>query len=160
MLTQDRIKNLIYYNASTGEVSWTDEYASKRRKPGSVYYLNNGYGRVSIEGKHYYLHRLVWCYHYGAFPSEQIDHIDGNKLNNRIENLREVTHADNQKNRNMIKTNKTGIMGVSKIASGYRAYITVDDRQVHLGHYIDFFEACCARKSAENKYGFHPNHGR
>jgi hypothetical protein len=99
---------------------------------------------------------------YGEWPNHEIDHINGDSLDNRICNLRDVTSQGNNRNMSLAKTNTSGVCGVryKKDRSKWVALITLNNRQTHLGYYQDFFEAVCARKSAERKYGFHENHGR
>lgn len=122
----------------------------------------NGYIQIYENFKWVYLHRKIFTEKNGIIPDGmQIDHINGITDDNRIENLRCVTQKQNQQNRKMPKTNKSGIVGVSiTIHNKWYATIWKDGKQISLGIYLDFFEAICARKSAEIKYGFHKNHGR
>ena len=91
-----------------------------------------------------------------------MDHINGNRRDNRIENLRVVTVAENNKNLKTFKTNKSGRMGVhfDKSCRRWRAYIRYNGKRRHIGLYGSFEEASKARAKAEIKYGYHPNHGR
>lgn len=93
MITQQQLQNL--YDYVDGQLKF--KHSRGKRKTGSYAgsIKPDGYWRVYINGKGYYLHRLIWMYHYGYFPNE-IDHIDRNKSNNTIENLRAVTHKENQ----------------------------------------------------------------
>ena len=105
--------------------------------------------------------RLSWmCYHQSAVPDGLvIDHINGDTMDDSYENLRACTSADNSRNR-MCNSNLL-IPGIVVQKNGlYTAYIGFNYRSIRLGLFDDFFEACCARKSAENKLGFHENHGR
>ena len=105
----------------------------------------------------------VWEEVNGPVPEgHEIDHINGDRTDNRIDNLRLVTRQDNMRNAKVYKTSKTGVPGVcwSKAKQRWRAYVVDSYKQTHLGYYTDWFEAVCARMSANNKYGFHPNHGR
>ena len=72
-----------------------------------------GYRYIQLAGKKYAAHRLVWLIEHGSFPKLFIDHIDGNKLNNKIENLREATSKQNNENKGVPKNSKTGVRGVS-----------------------------------------------
>lgn len=126
----------------------------------------NRYVRVGICGLELYAHRVVFEMYYG-FEPDNIDHINGNGLDNRPCNLRSVSTRINNMNLRKRSNNSSGITGVSfdKRKSRLRSYINVKEenkktRQIFLGYFDDFFEACCARKSAERKYGFHLNHGR
>lgn len=118
------------------------------------------YRCVNIFGKSYMAHRIVWLYHYGDWPRGCIDHINGNGLDNRIENLRDVDARENARNRPTPRNNKSGIAGVRVRGKGWNARISIGNKLKDLGAFKDFFSACCARKSAEVIYGFHENHGR
>ena len=72
----------------------------------------DGYGRVTFKGKRVYLHRLAWLLHYGEWPQNQVDHIDGDRTNNSITNLRDVDHTANAQNVHVAK-GRTGLLGVS-----------------------------------------------
>ena len=121
-----------------------------------------GYRVMGIQGKRFYAHRLAWLWVYGKFPSKEIDHINGNRLDNRIPNLRDVTKQENRKNQKIHKKNTSGVMGVywSKDRKIWRVKISCNKKQLHIGCYKEFDDAVEARKEAERKYGFHPNHGR
>lgn len=90
-----------------------------------------------------------------------IDHINHDKTDNRIENLRQVTHSENHKNRKYRK-NTSGCTGVNiyKRTGKWIVTIAIEGVGTNLGYYSDFFEACCVRKSAEVQHGYHLNHGR
>ena len=103
-------------------------------------------------------HRAAWALHYGEWPNV-IDHINGDRADNRIANLRSVDKAENAKNRRMHPANKSGALGVIAHRKGWRAYITHKYQQIHLGVFPTKDEAIAARREAEAKYGFHANHG-
>jgi hypothetical protein len=113
-----------------------------------------------VNGREYKAHRLIWLLVHKAWPENQIDHIDGNGLNNRIENLRDVTNAENARNRKKQKNNESGHTGVRRERGKWRAVIEVSGREIYLGLFINLEEAVAARKAAEAKYGFHANHGK
>ena len=106
--------------------------------------------------------RLVWLWHHGAFPRNQIDHINGDTGDDRIENLRDVVQVENMRNAKLYKRNKTGLPGVRwrEDRQKYYAYIGVKGNLINLGLFDNLLDAARARKSAENRYGFHENHGR
>jgi len=114
---------------------------------------NNGYLRVQISRKLYYVHRLIFMMHYGYFPKE-IDHIDGNPQNNKIENLREATHSQNNKNLAIKKNNTSGFSGVCfcKTRKKWSAQIVIDGKRKTLGRFENKEEAVLCRKMAEIKY--------
>ncbi|MCT4654251.1 MAG: HNH endonuclease [Cohaesibacter sp.] len=119
---------------------------------------------ISIRGKEHSIkaHRLVWAWHHGEWPSGILDHIDHNKLNNRIGNLRIVSNLESAKNHPRRKDNTTGVTGVYRIAKRdkWRVLINHDGNLTHVGYYSTLSEAIAARKAAEKVLGFHPNHGR
>jgi len=163
MVTQEKIRELFNYCPDSGIFTWAVSTCN-RVKVGDVAgtKTTNGYMQVMVGGQRYYVHRLIWLYHYKEWPKNQIDHIDGSPDNNRINNLRDVTNEENTRNRKTPNTNISGVIGVfhRKLDKKWTAQITVNDKNVFLGRFHDFFEACCARKSAELKHGYHPNHGR
>lgn len=134
-MNQDEVRQLFEYEPDTGML---------RRKGGRKAYPWRGAGRgrrylrTTVNGRSYYLHRLVWLYHWGE-PPEMIDHIDGDPGNNRIENLRECCNASNQYNVPARKHNTTGAKGVVFHAKSrgkpWQARITVAGRKVSLGYH-------------------------
>ena len=122
MLTQSELMELLDYNQKTGEVS--ARVASGKRKTGPIGTTNtNGYLVVIIRGRQYRLHRLAWFLTHGTWPKE-IDHINGNKADNRLANLRECTRSQNQANRNgMMSTNSSGFRGVSRSGRRWQAFV-------------------------------------
>ena len=122
---------------------------------------HRGYLDIKIDRKKHRAHRLAWLYMTGEWP-DVTDHINGNKIDNRIKNLRSTTQEQNAKNTKVRSNTRFGILGVSwrKDINKYSACISSNGVWVKLGHYQSFFDACCARKSAELKNGYHENHGR
>ncbi|WP_145574135.1 HNH endonuclease signature motif containing protein [Yersinia alsatica] len=123
---------------------------------------SSGYLQAMILGKNRMIHRIIWEMNNGPIPEGiQVDHIDHNRTNNRIENMRIVTHQQNNQNRTIPKNNTSGACGVGWRQSEKKWYakITVNGKPKHLGRFKDVNDAISARKAAEAKYGFHPNHG-
>lgn len=122
---------------------------------------NNGYYSGSIFRKKYLAHRVIWLLYTGEWPLEEIDHINGDRRDNRISNLRPVSHTENARNQRLNKKNTTGAIGVGfyKKTGKWEASIKIGGRKSHLGLFDDFDSALLARKVAEAKYGFHKNHG-
>lgn len=108
------------------------------------------------------LHKAIWIYHNGDSEGFDIDHINGNTLDNRIENLRMVTHQKNTQNATLRKDSKTGHTGVTldKISGKWHARIKVNYESIHLGRYENIEDAIEARRLANIKYKFHKNHGK
>ena len=164
-LTQARLKSLLSYNPETGDFTWL--VGGRRRRLGEIaggprcVGSEKFYVVIGIDGKLYYAHRLAWLYIYDAWPKNGIDHVDQNSLNNRLSNLRDVTHSENHKNQKMSKNNSSGVMGVhfDNKSQKWRAQIHVNGKSIHLGLFELKADAIAARRNAEVKYGYHPNHG-
>lgn len=164
MISYDEANRLLSYDPETGIFRWK-VYRSHNAMAGMIAGNKrnaDGYIRIRVKGKFYYAHRLAWLLTHKKFPAIHIDHIDHDTANNRISNLRAASRVDNGRNRPLQKTNKTGLHGVFwwKPRKTWRAEIVVNNKNKFLGTYKDFFEAVCARKSAENQFNYHPNHGR
>ena len=144
-------------------------YGGRIAKAGAIATSKNGNGYLEVKFRRngrqitYYAHRVAWLLYYGIDPgANEIDHIDQDPTNNRIGNLRLVSHGDNMKNQRKRSDNTSGITGVHwhKGTGKWRAYIHKDGKILHLGLFEDKFEAICVRKSAENRFGYHENHGK
>lgn len=140
MITQERLKELFDYQDGNliRKVSRGRGESSQRWPVGSIAgnKTTGGYFLTSIDYHLYKLHRLIWLWHYGSLPEKEIDHIDGNPSNNRIENLREATPGENRQNQKRArKNNKLGFQGVYKVKRKYRASITKDRKSHHLGYF-------------------------
>lgn len=158
-ITQEYIKSILTYNPNTGKFIWRrKKWGHKGKEAG---YINpNGYRVIMIDNKNYGASRLAWLFHYGEFSKKQIDHINHNRSDNRIENLREVTNQQNQMNRTFTG-NTTGFIGVywDKNRKKYAPKIKVNQKVINLGRYDSIEEAIAMRLCAESVYGFHINHG-
>lgn len=162
MLTQARLKELLHYDPETGIFTRKTKYTNMDVGDISGGIDNTGYIRIYTAGKRYKAHHLAWLYVYGCLSPIQIDHINHDRSDNRICNLRAVSHRENQLNQSIPKNNKSRIVGVhwDKRRNQWIASIRVNYKLITLLSRKDFFECCCARKSAESKYGFHENHGK
>lgn len=131
MVTQAQLHELFDYDADTGHL--IRKVARQSVKVGDIAgtITNRGYRHISINGRNYQAHRLVWFYHHGEWPNRQIDHIDRDKLNNRIENLRDVSCSINQLNKT--KSNSTGYAGVARHRGRFKAHIGISGKLAHLG---------------------------
>jgi hypothetical protein len=111
-----------------------------------------GYIHVKIKAKAHKAHRLVFLYHHGYLP-EFVDHIDGDKSNNRIENLRLATYSQNQHNRKLCSTNTSGVKGVywDKRKKKWRGRIESMGKKIHVGYWDTLEEAEAAMTIARNK---------
>lgn len=100
-----------------------------------------GYRRIYYERKQHYVHRVVWYLHHGMWPDMDIDHKDGNKLNNQIDNLRLATDSQNLRNQRKIK-------GYHKVGDRWRAQYSLDNKVYHIGLYDTELEARAAYDAA------------
>lgn len=150
------------YDPQTGVVYWRKPLSRKHKPGDSAGWVSHGYRRVTFKGARLAEHRVAWLLFYGCWPLHEIDHINQNKLDNRISNLRDVPKALNQKNTRLPTNNTSGVQGVCWIErdAAWSAVINDNGKTIYLGYFKDFFDACCARKAAEPKYGYHINHGR
>ena len=152
MLTQERLKELLDYDPESGLFIWKVR-TSTHVKPGdhTSACSSHGYRVIGINRRLYFAHRLAWMYVYGEWPVTQINHIDRNRANNALANLRLATSAENLQNSSRRSDNTSGCKGVHwwSLRGVWTAYINVGGKRTSLGHYPDFFAACCARKSDE-----------
>ena len=134
-LTAQRLRELLDYDPLAGVFTRKMRNANCVRV-GQVagYTRPNGYVCIRVDGKSYLAHRLAWMYSNGEWPAGVVDHIDGNTSNNRIANLRDVPHASNMQNQRAAQAHSiSGILGVSRVVSGWKARITVGGKKVNLG---------------------------
>lgn len=159
MLTVDKLNDLFY--EVDGVFFWKENRGYNLVKDKEAGYLfRDGYKRVKIEGKMYTIHRLIFLKHYGYFPVE-VDHVNNNKIDNRIENLREVTRCQNQWNRLVMKNSKTKVKGVYPHINGkFSAEIRQHGKKYYLGLFDTIEEATkrVQKKREELHCGF-VNHG-
>jgi len=159
----DELRKRLSYCPDSGKLTWR-AVGNNRIKVGAEagHLAKRGYRQVSIRGRNYQAHRVAWALHHGAWPAAQIDHRNGVRDDNRIENLRVVTNTENARNQKLGVNNTSGRVGISWIESArkWRASIGRDGRRISLGRFTDFAEACAARDAADLAHGFHPNHGR
>lgn len=157
ILTPAEIKELFNYDPETGSLSW------RARGMGRVVgkHLTRkdtlGYVTVRVLGTAYLAHRLAWAHFYGTNPTQTIDHINRNKGDNRILNLRQVTQKQNLENITTDRRNKSGVRGVhwSESHRKWRAAIQHDSVAYRLGWFDRMEDAVAARKLAEQKYFTH-----
>ena len=153
--SQEELHRLFEYKE--GNLYW-------RIKPGKRIKIGNkagclhhtGYLAVVTNSVQYRMHRIIWCYHFGPIADTlEIDHIDGDKTNNMIENLRLATRSQNKfNNKRANRNSKSNILGVSwyEAKSKWRAQIRINYKKIHLGYFVNQEDAIAARKAAELQY--------
>lgn len=161
-ITQTKLKEYLNYNPITGNLTW-------RKRPSKNIHLHtragtldkNGYRYISLLGKRYPEHRLIWCLVHGQFPDGDIDHINQIRDDNRLENLRVVSKAENARNRTR-KDSKLDEVGIwwCRTRKRYVAEITKNGKKVYQKSFKDIDEAIKQRKLKSIELGFHENHGQ
>lgn len=159
MVTQDRLKKLLSYDPLTGLLSWNE--TRRTRKNGCVAgnLRPDGYRRIQVDKKLYYAHQLIWLWVYGEIPSQEVDHINRDRDDNRLCNLRLAKPGENSQNKARYKTNTSGCAGVgwNTKAGKWQARIMHKGKSIHLGYHETLEEAAAARAAAKAKYHtFHP----
>ena len=156
ILTQERLKELLSYDPETGV--FVRVKSSGPAKIGAVAgtFHPAGYLHIQINGAKFLSHRLAWLYMIGAFPPDQIDHINRNKKDNRFVNLRAATHSENMHNQPKPKNNTSGFKGVAyhKQHKKWHASIRINNVLKHLGDFFTPEEAGAAYLAAQRIY--HP----
>jgi len=160
MISAERVRERLSYDPATGVVSWRSlhKMANKKFKVGDPagYWTGVTPKRLTIllDGKPYLAHRLAWVLHYGVWPDGFVDHKDGNPANNRIDNLRIATPAENARNAKCKRSSRSGVKGVEWHAQTgkWRARIQTGGRNKHLGLFDTIEAARKARNEAAEKY--------
>lgn len=149
--TVDRVRELFSYDHETGLLRWRRVHRLAHlegRIAGRL--CSKGYRRVALDKRTFTAHRLVWLHVYGYWPESIVDHINGDKLDNRVANLRLATNAENCRNRGAQSNNTSGHKGVGwhKRDRKWQAYIAVDGRQKCLGNFDTLDDAAAAYRAA------------
>ena len=171
-LSYQQFKELIKYEPDTGDLFWlprNDKYVhhtrvnswntrNANRKITTI--DSKGYLQINVLGKMYRGHRVAWFLHYGEWPN-LIDHINGVRDDNRIDNMRSVDVQKNHLNQKQSSKNTSGVTGVyfNRKRGTWCAQMKFNNHTYHLGSSKDFFEDICLRKSEERKLGFSLEHG-
>lgn len=156
--TPEQLRQYVTVSLETGCIFWRNKHSGR---PISQYKTAKGYKQFTLDGKTYLSHRVIWAVHYGEWPEGQVDHINGDRSDNALSNLRVVTASENARNRQRPdgRTGKVGVTYYPKVQK-WRAQIGYEGRKISLGYFDDFKSAVQARVEAERKYGFNKNHAR
>ena len=154
MITQEQLKELLDYNQDTGAFTWKANRGIRVKsgdKAGSL--QKTGYIHLKLNSVAYLAHRIAWLYHYGYIP-KYIDHINRDRTDNRIENLRECSLSQNQWNRTKNKNNTSGTKGVSwnKKMNKWLVQFKVNNKNKYFGYFKDLEFAQLVASEAYSKY--------
>lgn len=146
-----------YFSSNWSYLVWNKVYANKPITCKN----HHGYLCTSIFGSKYLLHRLVWKLVFNEEPSD-LDHVNGVRDDNRLQNLRVVNHQENMRNMRKVAANSSGHAGVYKHTQNGRwvAQISVDNKTRYLGIFDSIEDAITCRRKAELMYNFHDNNGQ
>ena len=154
MITQEIVKH--YFELKDDCLYWKNVVHLNQskligQKAGFIH--STGYRHITFMGKQHKAHRLIWLYVYGYLPKE-IDHINGDRQDNRLENLREVTRSQNQLNKSLAKNNTSGTKGVSwhKKSKSWTVRLSVNKQSKNIGYFKDLELAELVAIEARNKY--------
>ncbi len=153
MLTNDRVSEFLTYDPIGGEFRWRVS-RRKGRPSGDIAGStdSHGYRQVCIDGRKYLAHRIAWLVVYGEWPTHEIDHINGDKTDNRIANLRRATrHLNTQNIRAARRDSQNGLAGVMQRGRRFGARITANGAVHFLGMYDTPEQAHAAYLSAKRR---------
>ncbi len=177
LITPDMLREAMIYDPDTGMLYWKERPLEHFKGTNAFGMWNTryagkpalnctnkryGYKEGNFMGFQHRTHRVAWAIYHGEWPKQYIDHINGDRADNRLCNLRDVSKSDNHKNMSLASHSTSGVIGVSwnKKLGKWAAYIYDSGKRNHLGVYASKEEAVAARKAAETELGFHKNHGR
>ncbi len=161
MITQEQVRKLFKYSEKTGELIRRKTINGRSLAGSSAGHINAGYMRTGIDGKHYRNHRIIFLYHHGYLP-DYVDHIDTDKLNNRIENLRKCTAAQNCMNAKKHLDNTVGVKGIykHKRSGKFVARFSHNGNRINVGSFKLLHDAKNALTEMRERFnGEFTNHG-
>lgn len=163
-LTQQLLKSVLSYDPVSGHLVWIGKFHNKGivlgSRAGSLV-PSTGYRSITVFGRSYPEHVLIWFIYHGKWPDGQIDHEDHVRDHNWILNLKDVTFLENMRNRKAMSDTVTGHQGVwfNKRRNRYVAEITMNGKKVYQKSFKSAGEAVAARRDKLIEFGFHANHG-
>lgn len=157
VIRADEVRALLNYDPENGSFTWVPARKGTRGRGQEAGTVNsNGYVQICIGGRIHLAHRLAWLYVHGEYPPTglQIDHINGDRSDNRITNLRLATNGQNMANRRIQKHNTSGVKGVCwfKPYGKWRVRVKDNGRERHIGYFDRIEDAAAAYREAAAKY--------
>lgn len=154
MLTQERLKELFYYNPTDGKFARKISVRGARKEIGSLH--NKGYWQICVDYKTHLAHRLAWLYMTGEVHT-QVDHINGDRLDNRFENLRPATNKQNSENIKLYDSNTSGHRGVvfEKRSGKWIARVVHHQKSSYVGSFTTVEDAALAAKAKRDELFTH-----
>lgn len=146
----------VYFTSPGQHKNWNARYPGNEALS-SIY---KGYKHGHILKMPFLAHRVAWAHYYGEWPNSLLDHINGQRHDNRIANLRVVNKIENARNAKMNANNTSGATGVSFRGNAWIARISDGRKLIQLGTFATIEEAVAARQAAERSLQYHENHGR
>ena len=131
----DAVRDALHYDQNTGDFTWRISHPNAKAGTKAGHIDDQGRPRVWVMGTRYIASRLAWYWMTGAWPTAEIDHINGDKSDNRWCNLREATRSQNECNKGLKANNTSGVKGVRKVGGRWRAEIWRDGVRHHLGYH-------------------------
>lgn len=171
-LTQEQLMRVVTYCPDTGVMTRIKKIHPKTQREyecsSPVKGKNNrGYFWLNLFGRMYLVHRLAFLYMTGKHPENEIDHVNGDRSDNRWGNLRECSSEENSRNQGVRKDSTSGVRGVTyntcktwRTTKRWTARISHKGQRILLGNFSSFDDAVAARKRAEIEYGYHENHAK
>lgn len=159
MIRRQELINILSYNPITGHMIWKEDRVANKVQgciAGSL--STQGYITISIDGANFRAQRLIWLYMTGDWPKGDVHHKDGNKVNNKWQNLELLNRSNHKKIGSIRSDNKTGVVGVcwKKDRDKFHAQIRCDYKNINLGYYDNLTDAVMARWKGELEYNY-PN---
>lgn len=161
VLTQERLKELLHYDADTGVFTWLKNRSNVKAGSLAGALRKNGYIQICLDRKFWLAHRLAWLYMTGQMPDDQVDHIDGNGINNSWLNLRPSTTKQNAENLKQLKNNSSGFRGVVyyKRTNRWMAQLQHNGKNMCLGYFLTAEQAADVARAKRAELFTH-DHGR
>lgn len=155
-MKQTRLQELLEYAPETGVFRWRVNRTSVRAGTMAGRLDSKGYRQISVDGQRYGAHRLAWLYMNGEWPKHEIDHVNGDRDDNRIANLRDVVRTINMRNKRRYSNAANTPVGIQRRSGVWHSYIG----NSYIGAFVCLGAAFAARRAAESQLDYHANHGR